>query len=138
MKRYKEDDLQRAVAQMLDSLGWLWWHTPNGGWRSKIEASRFKSLGVKPGVADIIIAERWVCPDHHGLECELCDGIGMAQVLAIELKTKRGRVTEYQRAWLCAARLRGWATFVCRDIDEVASIIRGVQPYSGYGFLGLK
>lgn len=37
-RRNPEDQFQRSVAELLDSLGWLWWHTPNGGWRTKAEA----------------------------------------------------------------------------------------------------
>ena len=33
-------------------------HCPNGGWRSPIEAARFKAMGVKPGIPDILLPIR--------------------------------------------------------------------------------
>ncbi len=33
-------------------------HVPNGGWRSPIEAARFKGMGVKAGVPDILLPVR--------------------------------------------------------------------------------
>lgn len=33
-------------------------HCPNGGWRSPIEAARFKGMGVKAGVPDILLPVR--------------------------------------------------------------------------------
>jgi hypothetical protein len=30
-------------------------HVPNGGWRSKAEAARFKTMGVLPGASDLIL-----------------------------------------------------------------------------------
>lgn len=56
----REDEIQRAVAQLCDGLGLLWWHTPNGGRRGKVEAARFKGLGVKSGVPDVIVVDP--CP----------------------------------------------------------------------------
>ena len=33
-------------------------HCPNGGWRSPVEAARFKGMGVKAGVPDILLPVR--------------------------------------------------------------------------------
>jgi hypothetical protein len=60
MKRRQrpEDCVQRAVCQHLHIRGvrgLLWWHTPNGGKRRPIEAAIMKSLGVRAGVADLIL-----------------------------------------------------------------------------------
>jgi hypothetical protein len=51
--------------------GCTWWHTPNGGWRSPVEAAIFKSLGVRAGVADLLLL-------HDG------------QFFALELKAPAG------------------------------------------------
>jgi hypothetical protein len=121
-RRHPEDDLQRAVAQLLDLLGWRYCHCPNGGARNRIEAARFKGLGVKPGVPDLLIFERW--------ETEaLTPGSGFG--VAIELKSKRGRVTEAQHGWLNELQVRGWFVGVCRSVDEVLEVIKHVVPRNG-------
>ena len=54
---HPEDDLQRSVMAFI-SRNYphiVAFHCPNGGARSKTEAKIFKSLGVMPGVADVII-----------------------------------------------------------------------------------
>lgn len=136
----KEEDLQKDVAQLLDTLGLWWWHTPNGGTRVfKVDAKgrryspegkRLKVQGVKSGVADVIIGEEWECPvlcaGAMGPSCEWCHGMGFTDKIAIELKSATGRVTPEQREWLQAARDRGWLVAVCRSVDEVLSVLQGL------------
>jgi hypothetical protein len=106
MKR-PEQILQRQVATFLD---WalpsdaVWWHTPNGGGRSKIEGAIFKAMGVKAGVPDIIICWRNI-------------------TYAIELKAKRGRHSPEQ--YLMQARLvRAGVIFAeARRFDDVITIL---------------
>ena len=47
--KYKgsEDQLQKAVARYLDSIGSFWFHCPNGGSRHGLEAAKLKQMGVK-------------------------------------------------------------------------------------------
>ena len=64
MTKRAEDALQRDVARLLDYAlppDAVWFHAPNGGGRSKVEAAIFKGLGVKPGVPDLIILYRGRC-----------------------------------------------------------------------------
>ena len=55
----EQDYVHRPIAQYLDlvcNTGGFWWTTfPGGGKRTKAEAAIFKGLGVKAGVADILI-----------------------------------------------------------------------------------
>lgn len=55
----EQDFVHRPIAQYLDLVckqAGFWWTTfPGGGKRSKVEAAIFKGLGVKSGVADILI-----------------------------------------------------------------------------------
>ena len=72
-----EQSVQRAVCEHLRrraAPGLVWWHTPNGGRRSPVEAAIFNGLGVRAGVADLILL-------HDG------------KAFALELKTERGRPT---------------------------------------------
>jgi len=79
-RQHPEDCVQRAVCQHLQIRGvrgLLWWHTPNGGKRRPIEAAIMKSLGVRAGVADLILL-------HAG------------RMFALELKVENGRTTPAQ------------------------------------------
>lgn len=116
-----EDGLQRAVAQLLDHLGWLWCHVPNGGYRRGREAARLQGAGVKPGVPDVMIFERWANAFSGR------SGFG----IAIELKTGSGRASPEQHGWLKALTARGWYAVVCRSVDEVQTAIGVCQPLNG-------
>jgi hypothetical protein len=79
-----EDSIQRAVCQHLRIRGvhgLLFWHTPNGGKRRPIEAAIMKSLGVRAGVADLILL-------HTG------------RMFALELKAEDGRPTVAQMQFI--------------------------------------
>ena len=114
-----EDALHRQVARLLDAVGWLWWHTPNGGRRDRIAAARLSGLGVRPGVPDILILEPW--------DCEIRQGMGVA----IELKVRPNRATPAQLAWIEAASLRGVLCAVCYSLDDVMDVLRSVRPLNG-------
>jgi hypothetical protein len=106
--RHIEDTLQRAVAQYLDAalpLDVVWWHTPNGGKRNAREAARFKALGVKAGVADIVLV-------FHGW------------ALAIELKAPKGKTTAAQQQWRDRFVMAGGGYRVCRSLAEVDAELR--------------
>lgn len=82
-------------------------HIPNGGKRSKSEASRFRAMGVKPGVSDIFlpVSRR----GYHGLY--------------IELKALDGRLSREQKVFLEAVVKEGYAGFVAYGGEEAARII---------------
>jgi hypothetical protein len=116
-RAHPEDDLQKAVAQLLDLHRWLWNHCPNGGRRFRKEAARFAGMGVKPGVPDVMIYEKWVHGDQSGFG------------VAIELKalTNKDGPTNFQKAWLADLKSRGWLTAVCRSLHEVEQVIAAVR-----------
>jgi hypothetical protein len=37
-----------------DAPGLVAWHTPNGGKRNAVEAARFKAMGVRSSVSDLV------------------------------------------------------------------------------------
>lgn len=57
--RHLEDDLQMACVKWFDfqhpMLKALLFHVPNGGHRNAREAARFKAMGVRPGVPDLLL-----------------------------------------------------------------------------------
>ena len=86
-----EQVIQRAVCQHLcrrGEPGVLWWHTPNGGRRSPVEAAIFNGLSVRAGVADLILL-------HDG------------RAFALELKAERGRPTAAQMQFISEFRAAG-------------------------------
>ena len=83
-RRRIEVCVQRTVCQHLRIRGvhgLLFWHTPNGGKRRPIEAAIMKSLGVRAGVADLILL-------HAG------------RIFALELKAESGRPTAEQMQFI--------------------------------------
>ena len=86
----------------------LCFHIPNGGWRSKPEAVRFKRIGVKPGVPDLFLPVArggW-----HGL--------------FIEMKRKdKGRVTADQKAWIEALEGQMYRAVVCYGSEEACDVL---------------
>ena len=81
---------------------------PNGGKRDRITAARLKAEGVRAGVPDIFLPvarEPW-----HGLY--------------IELKTRRGRVTEHQKRWIVGLREQGYMAAVCRGWHPASALIK--------------
>lgn len=103
MKRnYPEDQLQISVSQYLKMQypQLLWWHTPNGGTRNKREGAKFKAMGVKPGVADLLFFWR--------------GGKG-----AIEPKAGKNILQDTQKLFQQQWIHTGGQYAICRSIDEV-------------------
>jgi 5-methylcytosine-specific restriction endonuclease McrA len=82
-------------------------HIPNGGYRTKREALKFKKLGVKPGVPDLFLS----VPRNgfHGL--------------FIELKVGRNRATPEQMAWIDALNSNGYLACVCVGWEQARDVI---------------
>jgi len=55
MEVTKEDYLQYKLCDWLREKKIMHFHVPNGGLRSKREGAKFKAMGVKAGVHDLII-----------------------------------------------------------------------------------
>lgn len=109
-----EEDLQRACFEWVQLhearypvLRFVF-HSPNGGKRTKAQAGRFKSMGVRKGVLDFIC--QFPAPGGSGL--------------AIELKAGKGRLTEDQREYLDAAEQHGCVTGVCFTLDQFITLVR--------------
>lgn len=78
------------------------WHTPNGGSRNKIEAAKFKRLGVLAGVPDIFIPSPK--KGKNGL--------------FIEIKTEKGKLSKSQKDIITRLNGIGYEAVVCYGLDE--------------------
>ena len=103
-----EERIHIAIVTLLTATaapGVRFHHVPNGGLRSKREAARFKLMGVKPGVSDLVIS----MPE--------------GRTGYMEIKSPKGRLTEDQENFLAAMAANGNLTAVVRSLDEAADIL---------------
>lgn len=115
---HKEADFQKVAAQWLDIMAsvhqFMWFHPPNGGWRDKRTAARFKGEGVKPGVSDIIMI---FPPNGH--------------VAVAELKSATGQVSVLQRIFMEGIEMTGGEVRVCYTLKELTEFVTGlIHKYS--------
>lgn len=80
---------------------------PNGGHRHKAVAARMKAEGVKRGVPDLCLPV--ASGGHHGLY--------------IEMKTRKGRLSNEQKRWANALQAQGYRFRMCRSWQEAATTI---------------
>jgi len=112
-----EDELQKAVARLLDHSGLLWCHVPNGGQRNAITGAKLKKMGTKRGVPDVLIFSRGCAPDG-------CYRFP----LALELKVGYNKPSKEQHQWLADLRDEGWRCEVCYSMDNVLKVLRDHYP----------
>lgn len=120
-----ENDLQRAVAKVLDASGLVWQHTPNGGNRSARTGALMKAMGAKPGVPDVLIY------NPFGLIVLAGDTMDMSERwngLAIELKVGKNKPSASQDEWAVKLRGCGWRVETLRSVDEVLTVLRECYP----------
>lgn len=104
-----EQSLHQQVAQFLSvALGTqaMFFHIPNGGRRSRVEAAIFKSLGVKAGMPDICILDT-------------------GEAYFIELKARKGRLSDAQRLRHAELAETQCPVGVAESLDEVIALLRG-------------
>jgi hypothetical protein len=105
-----EEQLHRSVVQLLalyEQRDWLAYaHCPNGGLRSAAEAGRFRAMGVRAGVPDLLV---WIRGGRS---------------IGIELKAGRGKLSPEQIYWHVRVAGLGHRVYVCRSIDEVEAVLR--------------
>ncbi len=105
-RAHPEDDLQAAVVKYLAAAKpkCIWYAVPNGGVRNVREAARFKAMGVRAGVSDLVF--QWA----GGSGC-------------IELKAPGGRQSGRQKAFDFDCRLIGVPYVIASSIEEVHSAL---------------
>ena len=112
--RHEEDDIQAAFFEWVrlaqhkrKSLAQMF-HPANGGKRDAREAARLKRQGVIPGVPDVMFP----VPNakFYGL--------------AIEFKSKSGKVSEPQAIYMQGLIDNGWSVHVCRDSRAAIEVVK--------------
>lgn len=125
-----ENQLQKAVAKLLNSTGLIWCHVPNGGKRNAITGAMLKASGAKAGVPDCLVFE----PFKHetgrvpGLNEVSIPVIELCLGLAIELKIGKNKPTPAQLKWHEDLRSCGWRVEVCYSTQEVLDLLRECYP----------
>jgi hypothetical protein len=111
-----EADTQRAVCQHLTARpahGLVWFHPANGGWRHHVEAARFVGLGVKPGVADLILL-------HNG------------RFHALELKAHgKSKVSKAQKQFIADVKQAGGEAEIAFGLDHALRVLERWQLLRG-------
>ncbi len=98
--RWREDDLQMAVAQHLRKSGYMFAADQNAGRRSARDGARRKALGMAAGEPDLRIY------------------LDAGRTVFIEMKTARGQLSKTQKQ-----RLKG-----LRDLDHHAYVVKASTP----------
>lgn len=113
--RHPESALQQACVELLqiyeaqDRL--TFFHVPNGARLANAsrQGGRMKKLGVRPGVPDLVI----VLPG--------------GRTAWVELKSDRGRLSDYQQAWGQTLLALGHHWCIIRDVDQLKNFIEGIE-----------
>lgn len=110
-RRYLEDALQKSCVRWF-SYQWatyseLFFHVPNGGKRNPVEAAKFKAMGVKRGIADLLL----LVPNKF------------YHFMAIELKSPKGRLTDNQKRFGKGVVSVGGKYAVVRSLEEFMDVV---------------
>jgi len=115
----KESDIQIACNDYLTFLSnthtFRHFHVPNEGKRSIYYHAKMKRMGLKSGCPDLII--------------EYPEG----KILYIELKTKKGRLSDSQKLWAVQSKALGTPHFIVQGgltecIEQVRRIVEKYIP----------
>jgi len=123
-KRANSEELIQAAVVLhlaVRSLpGTVFWHTGNGGYRTAAEAGRFKALGVKSGVPDLLV-------------------LRAGQLYGLELKAHGGRLSPTQVDMLAELEAAGAVTAVAFGLDEALGVLERwgiIRPSRASGSCG--
>lgn len=99
--RHIESSIQTACVSWfrLQYPNYLCFAIPNGGSRNRIEAAHLKREGAMAGVSDLII----ITPNA---------------VLFVEMKTAKGKQSEYQKEFEKRVTALGFEYKVCRSLQD--------------------
>lgn len=116
----EEERIHCACVEWFDyqypSLKYLLFHPANGGKRNIIEAKKFKRMGMRAGVADLIFTYPFIAIDANK------NTIFQAGA-AIEIKSKEGRQTKAQKEYEKSVIEHGYIYEIVRNFTQFEVII---------------
>jgi hypothetical protein len=102
-----ETDIHQALVKQLRQRGnpdAVWFHVPNGSKSTPNYRRKLASLGLRPGVSDLI-------------------GLVNGEAFALELKREaRGKISENQNLFLAEWRYAGGHGVVAQGLDEAVAV----------------
>lgn len=111
MIRHEESRMQQACVRWFrytyPELAWMLVAVPNGVATSETQGRILKAEGMLAGVADLLL----LVPGNGGT------------LLAIEMKTEKGRQSDNQRHWQQEAERHGIRYEICRSFDHFVQLI---------------
>jgi hypothetical protein len=108
-----EFQMHCAVADTLKrwaSPNWIWTHLPFGERRDTITGARLKRMGAQPGWPDFI----FLSPSEYG-----------RRPFFLELKRRRGKLTEYQAVFRLWCEANGCPYEVADSYEAAIKILQG-------------
>lgn len=101
---YEESKIQIEIVNVLQLSGVYFFAVPNERKQSPRSGARMKSMGVRSGVADIIVMGE--------------NGKGFC----LEVKSATGRQSETQKAFQARCVLLGWPYALVRSVEDVRRV----------------
>lgn len=109
--KHEEDNLQSVCVRWFGlqypAYAMMLAHIPNGGARNPVEGAKFKRMGVRAGMPDLVLFVP--ASGAHGL--------------AVELKARGGRLSAAQKSYAEAFPRFGWRHAVCRSLEEFVEVV---------------
>lgn len=103
-----EDQIQaqvfREIWNEFPETRYMLFHVPNGGTRNEREGMKLKSMGVLPGISDLLF-------------------IWKQSIFAIEVKTELGSLSTNQKKVHQIWRANGINTYICFGYEETKKTI---------------
>lgn len=104
-----EADIQRALishVRLRAKPGLYWMHVPNGGERNRITGAILKGQGLRAGAPDLFF-------------------FFSSRAYALELKTRKGRVSDVQKSAHHELSLAGIPVIVAHGLDAALAALTG-------------
>jgi len=109
--KFDESIIQAEIAEYLTLLGVFFFSVPNeavgGGPKAVRRMTRYKKMGLYPGMADIVIMD------------------ADQKAYFLEIKTEEGRMSRNQKDLQEFCASIGWSYAVARSIQDVVEILEG-------------
>lgn len=108
-----EDVLQSRICRLLQDAGIFFHSIPNeAGGRSRVMQTRLMSMGLRPGVGDLLVW--WPV-------------VGGVRLGYLEVKTAKGRQSDSQRLFQRYCEMKGVPYRVVRSVEDVEALLEPLR-----------